>query len=59
MDRTAHAGKQIVNALAGHGAPAASLRSAVTAVRDHAGVDSVGARRRIGDSVISRTRYPF
>jgi alkylation response protein AidB-like acyl-CoA dehydrogenase len=59
MDRTAHAGKQIVNALAGHGAPAASLRGAVTAVRDHAGVDSVGARRRIGDSVISRTRYPF
>ena len=59
IDRVAHAGKQIVNALAGLDAPPTMLESAVAAVREHPGVDSVGARRRIGDAVIARTRYPF
>ena len=59
MDRVAHAGKQIVNALAGHSAPLAPLIAAVGRAREHPGVDTVGARRRIADAAISRTRYPF
>ena len=59
MDRVAHAGKQIVNALAGHSAPMEPLIAAVGRVREHPGVDTVGARRRIADAAIARTRYPF
>jgi alkylation response protein AidB-like acyl-CoA dehydrogenase len=59
MDRVAHAGKQIVNALAEQGAPLEPVRAAVARVREHPGVDSVGARRRIADAVIERGRYPF
>jgi alkylation response protein AidB-like acyl-CoA dehydrogenase len=59
LDRVAHAGKQIVNALAGQGAPIDQLTAAVARVREHPGVDTVGARRRIGDAAIARTRYPF
>ena len=60
MDRVAHAGKQIVNALAGHGeADRAARAPRVARVREHPGVDTVGARRRIGDAAIARTRYPF
>jgi alkylation response protein AidB-like acyl-CoA dehydrogenase len=59
MDRVAHAGKQMVNALAGQSAPIEPLSAAVAQVRGHPGVDTVSARRRIGDAVINRTRYPF
>ena len=59
MDRVAHAGKQIVNALAGQRAPIEPLSAAVGRVREHPGVDTVAARRRIGDAAIARTRYPF
>jgi alkylation response protein AidB-like acyl-CoA dehydrogenase len=59
LDRVAHAGKQIVNALAGQGAPIDQLTAAVARVREHPGVDTVSARRRIGDAAIARTRYPF
>jgi alkylation response protein AidB-like acyl-CoA dehydrogenase len=59
LDRVAHAGKQIVNALAGQGAALDALSAAVSRVREHPGVDTVGARRRIGDAAIGRTRYPF
>jgi alkylation response protein AidB-like acyl-CoA dehydrogenase len=59
MDRVAHAGKQIVNALAGREAPVERLADAVARVREHPGIDTIGARRRIGDAAISRTRYPF
>ena len=59
MDRVAHAGKQIVNALAEYGAPMEPLIAAVSRVRAHPGVDTVGARRRIADAAITRTRYPF
>ena len=59
MDRVAHAGKQIVNALATQGAAPESLRAAVAAVREHAGIDTVAARRRIGDAAIANSRYPF
>jgi alkylation response protein AidB-like acyl-CoA dehydrogenase len=59
MDRVAHAGKQMVNALAGQSAAIEPLSAAVARVREHPGVDTVSARRRIGDAVIGRTRYPF
>jgi alkylation response protein AidB-like acyl-CoA dehydrogenase len=59
IDRVAHAGKQMVNALAEQHAPIEQLRAAVVRVREHPGVDTVGARRRIGDAAIGRTRYPF
>jgi alkylation response protein AidB-like acyl-CoA dehydrogenase len=59
MDRAAHAGKQIANALAGCRAPWEALIAAVGRVREDPGVDTVGARRRIGDAAIARTRYPF
>ena len=59
MDRVAHAGKQMVNALAGQSAPIEPLSAAVARVREHPGVDTVSARRRIGDAVLGRTRYPF
>jgi hypothetical protein len=59
IDRVAHAGKQIMHALAGQGTPMEPLRSALTDVREQPGVDTVGARRRIADAAIRRTRYPF
>ena len=59
MDRVAHAGKQIVNALAGQTEALEPLRAAVAQVREHPGTDTVGARRRIGDAAIAQTRYPF
>ena len=59
MDRVAHAGKQIVNALAGQTEALEPLRAAVAQVREHPGTDTVGARRRIGDAAIGKSRYPF
>jgi alkylation response protein AidB-like acyl-CoA dehydrogenase len=59
LDRVAHAGKQIVNAVTGQGAPIDHVAAALARVRQHPGVDTVGARRRIGDAAIDRTRYPF
>ena len=59
MDRVAHAGKQIVNALAGYSTRMEPLVAAVCRVREHPGVDTVGARRRIADAAITRTRYPL
>jgi alkylation response protein AidB-like acyl-CoA dehydrogenase len=59
MNRVAHAGKQIVNALAGRGRRVDSLVAAVTRAREHSGIDTVGARRRIGQAVTTQSRYPF
>ena len=59
LDRTAHAGRQIVNALAGQGTAVDRLTDALARVRAHPGVDTVSARRRIGDAAIDRQRYPF
>jgi len=59
MDRVAHAGKQIVNALAGQTEALEPLRAAVAQVREHPGTDTVGARRRIGDAAIGNCHYPF
>ncbi len=59
VDRVAHAGKQIVNALAGQAETIEPLRAALARVREHPGTDTVSARRRIGDAAIARTQYPF
>ena len=59
LDRVAHAGKQIVNAVTGQGAAIDQLTAALARVREHPGMDTVGARRRIGDAAIARSRYPF
>src|SRR5262245_51520099 len=57
VDRVAHAGKQILNALAGRGID--TLADAVARVREQPGTDSVGARRRVADAAIAHSRYPF
>ena len=59
MDRVAHAGKQIVNALAGQAEAVEPLRSTLARVREHPGTDTVTARRRIGDLAIAHRGYPF
>jgi alkylation response protein AidB-like acyl-CoA dehydrogenase len=59
IDRAAHAGKQIVNALGGPLTRSDALITAAAQVRDHPGTDTVAARRRVGDAVIARSRYPF
>ena len=59
MDRVAHAGKQIVNALAGGAEGIDTLTEAVARVREHPGTDTVGARRRVADAAIAQSRYPF
>jgi hypothetical protein len=58
-DRVAHAGKQIVNALADRATQIDSLADAVTRVRTHPGTDTIGARRRIADAAVAQSRYPF
>jgi alkylation response protein AidB-like acyl-CoA dehydrogenase len=59
LDRVGHAGRQIVNALAGQGCPIDRLTAALARAREHPGVDTISARRRIGDAAIDRQRYPF
>jgi hypothetical protein len=59
MDRVVHAGKQIVNALAGQAEAIEPLVVALARVREHPGTDTVGARRRIGDLAIAHSCYPF
>ena len=58
VERSAHAGKQIVNAL-GAQPGVDPLRSAVARVNEHSGIDGVAARRRIADGAIAQSRYPF
>jgi alkylation response protein AidB-like acyl-CoA dehydrogenase len=59
MDRVAHAGKQIVNALTERSDRSEQLQNAVARTRAHAGIDTVAARRQIADAVIAAARYPF
>jgi hypothetical protein len=58
-DRVAHAGKQIVNALQGRGARSgrAPVATLVNTLVSSPGVDTVSARRRIGDALIAEGRY--
>jgi len=58
VDRCAHAGKQILNAL-GTREGVDRLPSIVARVNEHPGIDSVAARRRIADAAIAHSRYPF
>jgi alkylation response protein AidB-like acyl-CoA dehydrogenase len=58
IDRAAHAGKQILNALAGQ-TGIDQLRSAVARANEHPGSDSVALRRRIADAAIAQSRYLF
>ena len=58
IDRAAHAGKQILNAL-GPQQGIDRLRSVVAHLNEHPGTDSVAARRRIADAAIAQSRYPF
>ncbi len=58
-DRIAHAGKQIVNAIAGRSHRTEALATVVAEVAAHRGADTVSARRRIGDAAIAAGRYPF
>ena len=58
IDRAAHAGKQILNALAAD-AGIDQLRSAVAGAHEHPGTDSVAARRRIAEAAIAQSRYPL
>jgi butyryl-CoA dehydrogenase len=57
-DRILHAGRQIARTLRGR-VPVDGLTLALGAVRDCDGVDTVAARRRIGDAAIASGRYPF
>ena len=59
VDRAAHAGKQIVNALTGRTERLDQLAAAVARVASHPGTDTVAGRRRIGDAAIAAARYPF
>ena len=58
-DQLLHAAKTIVNALSSHSDNADTVREAMSAVATHRGVDTVAARRRIGDAAIEAGRYPF
>jgi alkylation response protein AidB-like acyl-CoA dehydrogenase len=58
-DRLLHAGKTISNALSSPSNAADAVREAMVAVANHRGIDTVAARRRIGDAAIEAGRYPF
>ena len=58
-DRIAHAGKQIVNALGERTERRSTVVAPLEQVMAHRGVDTVAARRRIGDAVIAGGRYIF
>jgi hypothetical protein len=59
MSRAAHAGRQIVNAIAEGADRGDPLQGAVVRVRQHRGTDTVAARRRIADAALAQSRYPF
>ena len=58
-DRIAHSAKQVIAALEARGAKVGELRAAVQNCAAQPGVDTIAARRRIADAVISAGRYPF
>jgi alkylation response protein AidB-like acyl-CoA dehydrogenase len=59
MSRAAHAGRQIVNAIAEGADRGDPLQGAVVRVSQHRGTDTVAARRRIADAALAQSRYPF
>ena len=58
-DRMAHAGKQIVNALGDRTDRRGAVDAALARVAAHPGIDTVAARRRVGDAVIAAGRFIF
>jgi butyryl-CoA dehydrogenase len=58
-DRIVHSAKQVVAALAARGGDEPGLAELVGRLAARAGIDSIGARRRIADAVITAGRYPF
>jgi acyl-CoA dehydrogenase-like protein len=58
-DRVAHAGKQILNAIAARSDRTEALTMDLADVARHPGIDTVAARRRVGDAAIAAGRYPF
>jgi alkylation response protein AidB-like acyl-CoA dehydrogenase len=58
-DRIVHSAKQVVAALAADGGDEPGLADLVGRLAARAGIDTVAARRRIADAVISAGRYPF
>ena len=58
-DRVAHAAKQVLNAIATRSDRAEALAMDLSDVTRHPGIDTVAARRRIGDAAIAANRYPF
>jgi hypothetical protein len=58
-DRTAHAGKPIVNAAGDRTERSAAFVAGLERIAAHRGVDTVAARRRIGDAVIAAGRHVF
>jgi alkylation response protein AidB-like acyl-CoA dehydrogenase len=57
VDRMAHAGRQIVNAIAACGPRPDDVAAAITELAGHGGMDTVGARRRLGDAALADGRY--
>jgi alkylation response protein AidB-like acyl-CoA dehydrogenase len=58
-DRIAHDGKQIVNALGANSARVESLTGTLASISSYQGIDTVAARRRVGNAAIEAGRYPF
>ncbi len=58
-DRIGHDGKQIVNAIAARSDRVDALRAECAAIREQQGIDTVSARRRIGDAAVQAGRYPL
>ena len=57
-DRVTHAAKQVMRALATR-SRGGNLGELIAPIASHPGVDTVAARRRIADAVISAGRHPF
>lgn len=58
-DRVTHDGKQVLNAITSRSVRPEALERAYAALLERKGVDTVCARRGIGDAAIQAGRYPF
>ena len=58
-DRVTHDGKQVLNAITTRSVLPEALERVYAALLERKGVDTVCARRGIGDAAIQAGRYPF
>ena len=58
-DRIAHDARQIVTAIASPSDQTEMLASLRAPIAEYKGIDTVSARRRIGDAAIQARRYPY